>query len=280
MTRSLLAPAKINIALRVCGRRADGYHDLAMIMQKVSLFDRLELTLTDQPGVEVCCAAVPLSVGQENIAARAAKALLAKSERCCGVRIVIDKAIPIAAGLGGGSSDAAAVLHNLNQMLKLGLSQAELRQEGAQLGADVPFFLFSGAAWATGIGDRLQVFGHLPPVWYVLVNPGFAVSTAWVYQNLQLTSRGAEIKLPKFPKSVEDLAGLLHNDLEAVTIRRFPEIGQIKDRLLDLGAAGALMAGSGPTVFGVFKDEGDARAAADVLAGEEARRVFVVQPVD
>jgi 4-diphosphocytidyl-2-C-methyl-D-erythritol kinase len=280
MVKTVLAPAKINIALHVCRKRSDGYHDLAMIMQKVSLFDRLQLSLTEEPGVEVCCAAVPLSAGQENIAARAARVLLARSERRCGVRIVIDKVIPVAAGLGGGSSDAAAVLHGLNEMLALDLSPAQLREEGVKLGADVPFFLFPGTAWATGIGERLQVFGSLPPVWYVLVNPGFAVSTAWVFQNLQLTSGGGEIKLPKFPKTVEELAGLLHNDLEAVTAGRFPEIGQIKERLLYLGAAGALMSGSGPTVFGVFSREAEAREAAATLAEDRAMRVFLAQPVD
>jgi 4-diphosphocytidyl-2-C-methyl-D-erythritol kinase len=280
MTRSFPAPAKINIALHVCRRRADGYHDLAMIMQKVSLFDQLHLHVAEGHGVEVCCPAVPLRQGQENIAAGAAKALLARLGRDCGVRITIDKAIPIAAGLGGGSSNAATVLHGLNKMLELGLSASELRIEGARLGSDVPFFLFDGAAWATGRGDRLESFGRLPPVWYVLVNPGFAVSTAWVYQNLRLTSPRAEIKLPKFPKRVEELAALLHNDLEAVTIAAHPVLGEFKERLLDLGAAGALMSGSGPTVFGVFGDESSARCAAEQLGMDGSLRVFVVQAID
>jgi 4-diphosphocytidyl-2-C-methyl-D-erythritol kinase len=280
MVRSFLAPAKINLALHVCGRRPDGYHDLATIMQKVSLYDRLDLALTEEPGVEVCCAEVALPVGHENIAARAARALLSRSGRHCGVKIVIDKSIPVAAGLGGGSSDAAAVLCCLNSMLDLGLSAAELRKEGSKLGADVPFFLFSGTAWATGIGDQLQTFGAMPPVWYVLVNPQFAVSTAWVFQNLQLTSERAEIKLPEFPKTARDLVGLLHNDLEAVTVGRYPGLGQIKKRLLHLGAAGALMSGSGPTVFGIFSEEDCARQAAAILASESIMQIFVVQAVD
>jgi 4-diphosphocytidyl-2-C-methyl-D-erythritol kinase len=152
--------------------------------------------------------------------------------------------------------------------------------EGARLGADVPFFLFAGTAWATGVGDRLRSFGPMPPVWYLLVNPDFAVSTAWVYQNLQLTSPGAEIKLPKFPKSVEELAALLHNDLEAVTIAAHPVLAEFKERLLDLGAAGALMSGSGPTVFGVFGDESSARRAAEQLGLDKSLRVFVVQAID
>jgi 4-diphosphocytidyl-2-C-methyl-D-erythritol kinase len=280
MSKSLLAPAKINIALHVCGRRSDGYHDLAMIMQKISLYDRLHLTLTEASGVVVHCPSVPLAIGQENIAARAAKAMLCRSGRHCGVEISIDKAIPIAAGLGGGSSDAAAVLHGLNEMLELGLSPVELRAEGVKLGADVPFFLFAGTAWATGVGDRLAAFGPLPPVWYVLVNPDFAVSTAWVYGNLQLTSPGAEIKLPKFPKTAQNVAGLLHNDLEAVTLSRFPQLAQLKERLLRAGALGALMSGSGPTVFGLFAEEAVARSAAAELAADGSLKVFVAQPVD
>jgi 4-diphosphocytidyl-2-C-methyl-D-erythritol kinase len=280
MTKSFLAPAKINIALHVLGKRPDGYHDLAMIMQKVSLFDRLHLVLTEAPGVEVCCSALSLPAGQENIAARAARALLGRAQRHGGAKITIDKAIPIAAGLGGGSSDAAAVLLCMNEMLELGLSLDELRQEGAKLGADVPFFLYAGTAWATGIGDRLESFGGMPPVWYVLVNPDFAVSTAWVYENLRLTSQGADIKLPKFPKTVTEVAALLHNDLEAVTIGRYPVLGQIKEQLLSCGAAGALMSGSGPTVFGVFADEASARRAADHLGTDSSLRVFVVRPVD
>jgi 4-diphosphocytidyl-2-C-methyl-D-erythritol kinase len=280
MKRSILAPAKVNIALHVCSRRPDGYHELAMIMQKVSLFDRLDLVLTVERGVEVFCDGVTLGEGEENIAARAAAALLIRSEWGGGVKVTIDKAIPVAAGLGGGSSDAAAVLQCLNEMLELNMSPDELQVEGARLGADVPFFLFQGTAWATGVGERLQRFGSMPPVWYVLVNPGFAVSTAWVFRNLRLTSQRAEIKLPKFPKSTAELATLLHNDLEAVTIEHYPMLGGIKENLLRLGAAGALMSGSGPTVFGVFADEASARHAADRLSDDSSLRVFVVQPID
>lgn len=280
MSRQFLAPAKINLCLHVLGRRADGYHELAMIMQRVSLFDRLQISLSDEPGVRVVCPGLELPPDGENIAARAARRLLALAGGSCGVDIVIDKQIPAAAGLGGGSSDAAAVLLALNEMLDLGLSRQALMVEGAKLGADVPFFVFGDAAWATGIGDVLEKMEGLPPLWYVLVNPGLAVSTAWVYQNLGLTSKIEAAKLPRFSRTLEGVVGLLHNDLERVTVSRYPLVARLKEELAANGAAGVLMSGSGPTVFGVFADEAVARQAADEVGRSHPDwHVFVVQPV-
>ena len=279
-TAHYLAPAKINLCLHVLGRRPDGYHELAMIMQRVSLYDRLEMTLTGEPGVRVICPGVDLPPDGENIAARAARRLLALAGERCGVEIVIDKQIPVAAGLGGGSSDAAAVLMGLNDMLELGLDSTTLMAEGARLGADVPFFIFGATAWATGIGDRLEKVEDMPPLWYVLVNPGLAVSTAWVYQNLGLTSKIEEAKLPRFSRTVGGVVGLLHNDLERVTVSRYPLVAKVKEELVASGAGGVLMSGSGPTVFGVFAEETAARKAADELLHRHSNwRVFVVQPV-
>jgi 4-diphosphocytidyl-2-C-methyl-D-erythritol kinase len=279
MTRQFLAPAKINLCLHVLRRRPDGYHDLAMLMQRVALFDRIGLTLSDEPGVRVVCPGLELPPGGENIAGRAARRLLEVAGAGGGVEIVIDKGIPAAAGLGGGSSDAAAVLLGLNEMLQAGLDRSTLMAEGAHLGADVPFFIFQETAWATGIGDVLEPIAGLPAVWYLLVNPGFAVSTAWVYQNLQLTSSGDVTKMREFPRTPEGLASLLHNDLEHVTIGRFPLLAAIKDRLLVLGAQGALMSGSGPTVFGLFTDESKARSALQTLAGESDWWTFLARGV-
>ena len=280
MNRSVLAPAKINLCLHVLGKRPDNYHDLAMLMQRVSLYDRIDISLVSRPGVRVTCEGIDLGPGEENIAARAGRRLLALAGERRGVDVVIDKQIPVAAGLGGGSSDAASVLLALNDMLELGLDRQALMVEGAALGADVPFFVFQHTAWATGIGDVLERVDDLPAVWYVLVNPGLGVSTAWVYRNLGLTSPPDMTKLPRFPRTLEDLGGFLHNDLERVTVVRYPLIAQIKERLLALGAAGALMSGSGPTVFGLFGDEGVARVAAGAFAGEQGWRVAVVQPVE
>lgn len=279
MTKTLLAPAKINLCLHVLGKRADGYHNLAMLMQQVSLYDRIGLTLNDTGGVQVHCDGVTLAAGEENIAARAARALLVFDGKRRGVEIAIDKQIPVAAGLGGGSSDAAAVLAGLNELLGLEFSPERLRAIGVTLGADVPFFLFAPTAWATGIGDCLETIPPLPPVWYVLVNPGVAVSTAWVYQNLGLTSPGEVAKLPGFPGTVPALTDFLHNDLEAVTVSRFPVVNEIKTALLDHGALGALMSGSGPTVFGLFADRTAAEQAAARLVAVQPWRVFVARPL-
>jgi 4-diphosphocytidyl-2-C-methyl-D-erythritol kinase len=278
-TRSFLAPAKINLCLHVLGRRPDGYHDLAMIMQPISLYDRLEITLSPDPGVRVTCSGVELLPGEENIAARAARRLLDRCGGTAGVDICIEKNIPVAAGLGGGSSDAATVLMGLNDMLQLGLDRRELMAEGGRLGADVPFFIFSRTAWATGIGEVLEPFDVPLPLWYVLVNPGIAVSTAWVYGNLELTAPGGMAKMPGFPKSAAEVAGFLHNDLERVTVRHHPVLAEIKERLLSQGAFGALMSGSGPTVFGAFQGETEAKKAAESFADENGWRTLVVQPI-
>ncbi len=280
MLRSFPAPAKINLCLHVLGRRPDGYHELAMLMQRVSLFDRVTIDLETDSRTVVTCSGVELAVGEENIAARAARLLLDAAGQTWAVTIDIDKQIPLAAGLGGGSSDAAAVLTGLDAMLGLNLSRPQLMALGRRLGADVPFFIFASSAWATGIGDLLEAGPPLPEVWYLLVNPGIAVSTSWVYGNLGLTSPGDVARLREFPRTTGDLVRLLHNDLEQVTIGRFPLIAGIKRRLLELGAAGALMSGSGPTVFGVFDDESMARSALGVIQSESAWRVWLVEPVE
>lgn len=273
------APAKINLCLHVEGRRPDGYHDLAMLMQRISLADRLTLVLEPAPGVRIECPGVALPPGGENIALRAARRMLELADNKCGVALRVEKRIPVAAGLGGGSSDAATVLLALNEMLGLRLSPAELRAEGLRLGADVPFFLFQHTAWATGVGERLRTVAGLPPLWYLLVNPGIEVSTAWVFQNLRLTSPGAVTKLPALPSTVEGMLRLLHNDLEFVTISRYPVVGQIKRQLLDVGALGALMSGSGPTVFGVFSDCASAQAAQRAFALESGWCSWLVRPL-
>lgn len=251
----LQAPAKINYLLEVLRKRPDNYHDLRMVMQRIALSDEIEISLSDTPGIRVYCDHADVPDGPANIAWRAADALLAMTSNSAGIDIFIVKKIPMAAGLGGGSSDAATVLMGLNDLLNLKLTDEELMSVGVKLGADVPFFIFKKTALAEGIGDRLSAVDGLPPVWLVLVNPNIHVSTAWVYKNLQLTKKVDADKLLKFSDRVEDVCSLLFNDLESVTIGRFPVIREIKDALLANGAQGVLMSGSGPTVFGVFADE-------------------------
>ena len=277
MTR--LAPAKINLCLHVLGKRKDGYHELAMLMQRVSLFDNISVELTATPGVRVRCEAVVLATGEENIAGRAAAMMLEQSGGGGGVDLVIEKHIPVAAGLGGGSSDAAAVMLALNEMLGAGLSKNRLMELGVRLGADVPFFIFEETAWATGIGERLKKVTGLPRIWYVLVNPGFSVSTSLVYRKLELTSPGEVARLPRFPGTIKELVSQLHNDLERVTLAEFPVVAEAKELLVGLGAAGVLMSGSGPTVFGVFEKEAEARSAEAAMSRIPGWKAFAVQPV-
>lgn len=277
---SIAAHAKVNLILDVIGRRADGYHDLCMLMVRLSLHDRVEVALTADGKIAVDCPGLPLAAGEENIAARAARLFFAHTGSHQGAAIAIDKQIPAAAGLGGGSSDAAAVLLALNDLTGSALSRGELQGLGVRLGADVPFFLCGeSAVWATGIGERLQPWRGLPPCFLVLVNPGFPVSTAWVYQNLGLTADRPETKIPRFPAGVEALAALLRNDLESVTSARHAEIPLIKARLLESGAAGALMSGSGATVFGLFGDAVVAQRAAERLTAEYGWWTAAVSPV-
>jgi 4-diphosphocytidyl-2-C-methyl-D-erythritol kinase len=274
------APAKINLCLHVLGRLKNGYHELAMAMQRVGLYDDIHIRLGPEPGVRVICSGVELPQGEENIAARAARLLVGDAQSDIGIDIEIVKRIPVAAGLGGGSSDAATVLLGLNEMLELDLTNTQLQLLGGQLGADVPFFVFQQPAWATGIGTQLELLPGLPQVVYLLINPKISVSTAEVYRSLELTKGGELANLPRFSVVTRaDLCAALHNDLESVALRRYPQIAEIKQRLLAEGALGALMSGSGATVFGVFADFAAASAVGEILAAETDWWMVPVKPV-
>jgi 4-diphosphocytidyl-2-C-methyl-D-erythritol kinase len=264
----LKAPAKVNYRLDVLRRRADGYHELRMVMQRIDLCDEILIKLKDSPGIDVICDKGGVPDGPGNIAWQAADALLKKSRLDVGIEISIKKNIPVAAGLGGGSSDAAAVLMGLNELLDLRLSDDQLMETGVRLGADVPFFILKSSALAEGIGERLTRIDKTPDLWLVLVNPNIHVSTAWVYKNLQLTSDKTVNIISLLYNGIGDICAILGNDLESVTINRFPVIGGIKESLNAAGASGSLMSGSGPTVFGLFEDEGAARRAAAILSSE------------
>jgi 4-diphosphocytidyl-2-C-methyl-D-erythritol kinase len=258
---TLHAPAKINLYLKILGRRPDGYHELETLMQKVALYDALELSLTDEPGISLSCPDADLPEDERNIAFRAARLFLSRTGRARqGVQIVLRKRIPTAAGLGGGSSDAAAVLKGLNQLLRTGFPAEELAAMGLQLGADVPLFIHDfPAAWATGIGERLEAAEPLRGCKALLVNPGIAVSTKWVYQQfserIALTEAAAPFTLSSpLSRAWRHLPSELFNDFEAVTAARHSEISSLKKRLLAAGASKALMSGSGSTVFGLFAD--------------------------
>jgi 4-diphosphocytidyl-2-C-methyl-D-erythritol kinase len=273
----LRAPAKINLYLHVLGKRSDGYHNLETWMQKVDLCDTVTLEVLDQPGrVEFVCNDLSIPQGQENLAAKAALAFFnaCSTPVSWGVRITLDKVIPVAAGLGGGSSDAGTVLRGLNELSGGIIDEQQLLQLACSLGADVPFFAVGHrAVIARGIGEILHPIASLEDCWFILVNPNFFVSTAWVFQNLPLTTEPKPSRLTCFQRygSVSSFLSEMHNDLEAVTTAKYPEIDDIKELLLRAGAARVLMSGSGPTVFGVFPDR-DAVRYTDLHSVVEALR--------
>jgi 4-diphosphocytidyl-2-C-methyl-D-erythritol kinase len=270
---TVTSPAKVNLYLRVIRKRPDGYHDIATLMQKISLQDTMAFSPREE-GIVIKCPGVPGLENENNIVHRAVKALFAATGCREGVEITLNKAIPLGAGLGGGSSNAATTLVTLNDMLHLKLPREALMKIGACLGADVPFFIYGNRAWAFGIGDRLEPAENLPPLWFVLVNPRFELSTVRVYQglNLTLTNQIINYSIPRF-STITDVVEGLQNDLEKVSLTLYPVLQELKDNLMGVGARGALMSGSGPTVYGVFDRERDALQAADIL--KENKNWFV-----
>lgn len=263
------APAKINLSLRIVGKRRDGYHLLDTIMIPVGLYDEIEITRPKN----LRPAAAPLSVtcdhplvpsGKRNLAYQAARLLLGKRAASEPLRIHIRKNIPVGAGLGGGSSDAAATLLGLNRLLRLKKTRRELLSLAAAIGADVPFFIHGRPVRARGIGDEIRPLRFRRRLWVVILYPCFPVSTRWAYRSLSYTlTKGIENTSLNFSTSSRlGIARSLVNDLERVVFRRYPQIATLKNRLLQEGAAAALMSGSGSSVFGIF------------LTGEEAGKAF------
>ncbi len=265
----LQARAKINLTLDVNERLKNGYHGVEMIMQQIDLSDEVRITAHQKRGpVRVDSNTDIVPRGEENIAYRAAQLIRDMYGIDRQVTIEIKKNIPLAAGLGGGSADAAVVVTGLNSVWDLNLGLAEMMELGSGLGADVPFCIMGGTALARGIGDILTPIHCALPLDLLLVKPDFSVSTAWAYQNLDIE---AVNKRPDNPGMVEALrqgykkgiADRMVNVLEGVTALRHPEIIGIKGLMMDNGALGAVMSGSGPTVVGLYEDKNKAQAAAD-----------------
>lgn len=270
MLHRVLSPAKINLFLKVLRKREDGYHDIFSLMQPISLYDEIVVEMEDGNGIFVSCDNTNVPCDRTNLAYKAAEIFFNVTGISRNLSLTIKKNIPVAAGLGGGSSNAATVLKALNEITSTGLPPEKLMEMAAGLGADVPFFIAGKTCIASGSGEILELV-ELPLFWYILINPGFPVSTQRVYQNLDLTKNQENINISVSKVKafccggrLEDpqiVHSILINDLEDVTIRKHPEIKEIKQSLIDSGAVGALMSGSGPTVFGVFRDEGKARTA-------------------
>lgn len=272
---ALRAPAKINLCLRVLGRRPDGYHELESLFQMVGLYDDVTVR-PRRRGIVVSVEGADLSIGPGNLAYEAAVALAQAIPGSPGAAIDLVKRIPLGAGLGGGSSDAATVLIGLNRLWGLRWPRRRLAEVGAKLGSDVPFFFFGPTAWGTGRGERVTPAPRLRlsaagpvPEWAVLVNPGFPVSTRWAFEAfdkaLRLTNQRAAYKMGRFSRAPSAAAWSMANDLEQVTAARHPVIEEIKVRLLKAGAGIARMSGSGPTVFGTFATRAEALEACQSL---------------
>lgn len=275
-THTTKAPAKLNLRLKVTGRRSDGYHELVSLMVPVDLCDVLEFQGIPEK-VELAWEGLPVPVDENNLVRRAARLFFDGSGVKGGVFVRVTKNIPVAAGMGGGSSDAAATLLSLNHLWSRPLPPEALRELALQLGADVPFFLEPRPCIARGVGENLEPVERWPELWYLIVTPRFQVSTAWVYGNLRLglTSNEYDHIKERLGKERLVISQFLENDLESVTSANFPILDRIKRTLLDAGAEGALMTGSGPTVFGVFGSRKQAEQARDKIVPNDFGMVFL-----
>lgn len=282
----LKALAKINLGLDVLRRREDGYHEVKMIMQTIGLHDDLEIRKTKTPGIQVKTNLYYLPTNENNLVYKAAKLLMDEFQIQDGVSIQLKKRIPVAAGMAGGSSDGAAVLWGINQMYGLGLSMQALMERGVRLGADVPYCIQRGTALAEGIGEKLSVLPPMPKCTILIAKPGISVSTKFVYENLHANDLKPE-QHPDVDSMIEAMRqkdlGLLcsrmGNVLETVTIPAYPVINEIKRTMMDNGAIGSMMSGSGPTVFGIFDSPATAKQAMKaVRAAKLAKQICLTTP--
>lgn len=277
----LKAMAKINLGLDVVRKREDGYHEVRMIMQTVKMYDQIHLEARETAGIQVHTNLSYLPVNEDNLVYKAANLLMEEFDVQKGLAIDLRKFIPVAAGMAGGSSDAAAVMVGVNRLFHLNLSQKDLMERGVKIGADVPYCILRGTALAEGIGEKLTPLPAAPECHVLIAKPGIHVSTKFVYTNLKadqlafhpdIDGQIAAIKAGDLKK----MAALCDNVLETVTVPAYPVIEEIKKVMMNYGALNACMSGSGPTVFGLFDSRGKARAAYDALYREDiAKQVYL-----
>lgn len=287
---TLQAYAKINLGLDVLRKRPDGYHEVKMIMQSISLADTLELKKIPEGTIRLINGAerdnpeVPMD--KTNLIYRAIDLIKQKYAISEGIEATLTKRIPVAAGMAGGSTDAAAALKGMNQLFALGLSEQELCELGVTLGADIPYCIMGGTALSEGIGERLTPLPPMPECWILIAKPPICVSTGFVYGNLKANELTVHPDIDGMTEAIKhnDLHGItsrLGNVLETVTIPAHPEIAVIKDRMLDYGAMQTLMSGSGPTVFGIFAEEEQAAEAGTAIQKEGlSGQVYLTKPID
>lgn len=280
----LQAFAKINLGLDVLGKREDGYHEVRMIMQTIRMYDQLDMRKSVEPGIHLTTNKKYIPVDENNLVWRAAKLMMDTCGIIEGVSIHLHKVIPVAAGMAGGSSDAAATLVGMNRLFHCGLSKEKLMELGVQIGADVPYCVLRGTALAEGIGEKLTVLPPMPDCWILIGKPGISVSTKYVYTTLDLNTDTVHPDIDGMKKALEDgnLYGIterMGNVLQDVTIPAYPEVGRIKEQMKTLGAVNAMMSGSGPTVFGIFDNEEKAQEACQKLwESGSCQQVFLTVP--
>ncbi len=278
------AYGKINLSLDVTGKRENGYHDVRMIMQTVGIYDQILLTRTDKPGITVTTNLSFLPVDENNLVYKAAKLLMDEFNIESGLNINLKKNIPVAAGMAGGSSDAAAVLVGVNNMFGLNLSKKDLMERGVKLGADVPYCVMRGTALAEGIGEVLTPLAPMPDCYILIAKPHISVSTAFVYKNLKLDTieRHPDVDRVASYIAAGDIAGIadsMDNILETVTVPAYPVINDLKVMMKENGALNSMMSGSGPTVFGIFDDKEKADSAYSIVEKSGlVRQLFLTKP--
>lgn len=278
----LKALAKINLGLDVLGRRENGYHDVRMIMQSIYLYDNVTIEKQEEPGIHLMTNLHYLPVDEKNIAYKAAKMLMDEFQIASGVKIVLDKHIPVAAGMAGGSSNAAAVLVGMNRLFDLNLSQQELMDRGVKLGADVPYCVMRGTVLAEGIGEILTPLDPLPKCYVLIAKPAISVSTKVVYEKLDSKEIEEHPDIDAIieglrEQNLEKVAASMGNVLERVTVDDYPIIDDIKKVMMEAGALNAMMSGSGPTVFGIFADKKTARDAQRKMRNTNlTRQIYLV----
>jgi 4-diphosphocytidyl-2-C-methyl-D-erythritol kinase len=281
---TVFAPAKINVVLRILDRRPDGFHNLWSIMQTVALEDEVSIKIrADRQAIQLRCDAAQLAADQSNLVYRAAAEVLARAHLSIGLDVELRKRIPMGAGLGGGSSDAAATIIGLNRLLRLEWSPTQMADAGQSLGSDVPFFFFAPSAIVAGRGETVRPVVVEGRRWVVLVNPGFGVNTKWAYQQLAATRTAVRPLLPvqqeldrQSKLSWTQMVAAAENDFESPVFAAYGKLREIKQSLQAYGAEIALLSGSGATVFGVFENEARARQAQAQFTKETSMRVFAV----
>ena len=279
---NLLSPAKINLRLEILSKRADNYHEIKTIFHKISIFDKIGLEKISGNEVQLTIDDPSIPTDNTNLAIKAANLIFNYADIKPGIKIDIKKNIPSGAGLGGGSSNAAITLKGLNTLLNLNISEQIIAEFAVKLGADVPFFLTDAStAYATGIGEKIKSIETHSKLWFLVIFPGFTVSTAWAYNSINkynlLTKRTKNNIISNYSLDINTVKSSLYNDFESVVNKRHTEIPKIKEQLIKTGAQGAMLSGSGSSVFGIFPDKASAKNASSNFKTDSKQKVFIAE---